>query len=60
VPGDPSGFPTLVCLVLLIGGIQLFSVGVLGQYLSKTYLETKARPLYILKETNSTPQNDDA
>lgn len=56
VPGDPSGFPTLVCLILLIGGIQLFSIGILGQYMSKTYLETKKRPLYILKETNIKPE----
>jgi glucosyltransferase len=51
--GDPvAGFPTLACLVLMIGGIQLFSVGVLGQYLAKTYLETKKRPIYIIKEDN--------
>ncbi|MDD3334483.1 MAG: glycosyltransferase family 2 protein [Eubacteriales bacterium] len=49
--GDPvAGFPALICIILLLGGIQLFSVGVLGQYLSKTYLETKKRPIYIAKE----------
>ena len=49
--GDPvTGFPMLICIVLLLGGIQLFCIGILGQYLSKTYLETKRRPLYILKE----------
>lgn len=51
--GDPvAGFPTLICLILLIGGIQLFCIGILGQYLSKTYLETKKRPIYIVKETD--------
>ncbi len=51
--GDPvSGFPTLIGVILLIGGIQLFCVGILGQYLSKTYLETKHRPIYITKEEN--------
>lgn len=52
VPGDPAGFPTLICIILLAAGLQLFSIGILGQYLSKTYLETKGRPIYILKETN--------
>ena len=49
--GDPvAGFPTLICVIFLIGGIQLFCVGILGQYLAKTYLETKRRPLYLVKE----------
>ncbi len=49
--GDPvAGFPATVCIMLLLGGLQLFSVGILGQYLSKTYLETKRRPIYIAKE----------
>ncbi|MEG0997017.1 MAG: glycosyltransferase, partial [Clostridia bacterium] len=39
-----------ICVVLMLGGIQLFCVGILGQYLSKTYLETKKRPIYIAKE----------
>lgn len=51
--GDPvAGFPTLSCLILFIGSIQLFSVGILGQYLSKVYSEVKHRPIYICKETN--------
>ena len=49
--GDPvAGFPMMICIILLLGGIQLFCIGILGQYLSKTYLETKRRPIYILKE----------
>ncbi|MBC5580325.1 glycosyltransferase family 2 protein [Anaerofilum sp. BX8] len=49
--GDPvAGWPSMVCIILLVGGIQLFSIGVLGQYLSKTYLETKRRPVYIARE----------
>ena len=48
--GDPvAGFPATICIVLLLGGIQLFCIGILGQYLSKTYLETKKRPIYIAK-----------
>ena len=51
--GDPtSGWPSLVCIIMLIGGIQLLCIGILGQYLAKTYLETKNRPIYISKETN--------
>ncbi len=50
--GDPvAGYPSMMCVMFFIGGIQLFSIGVLGQYLSKTYLETKNRPIYIIKET---------
>ena len=49
--GDPtSGWPSLVCIILLIAGIQLFCTGIVGQYLSKTYLEVKKRPMYIVKE----------
>jgi glycosyltransferase involved in cell wall biosynthesis len=49
--GDPvSGWPSLACIIIFIGGIQLLCVGILGQYLSKVYLETKQRPIYIKKE----------
>lgn len=47
-----SGWSSTISVILLLGGIQLFSIGILGQYLSKTYLETKNRPIYICKETN--------
>ncbi len=48
--GDPvAGFPATICIILFLGGIQLFCMGILGQYLSKTYLETKKRPIYIVK-----------
>lgn len=51
--GDPvAGWPSLVCIMFFIGGIQLFCHGITAQYLSKTYLETKNRPKYIIKETN--------
>ena len=51
--GDPtSGWPSLVCIIFFVSGIQLFCLGIMGQYLSKTYLETKNRPIYIVKETN--------
>lgn len=47
-----SGWPSLVCIIFLVSGVQLFSLGIIGQYLSKTYLEVKRRPIYIVKETN--------
>ena len=51
--GDPtSGWPSLVCILFFVSGIQLFSLGIIGQYLSKTYLEVKKRPIYIVKESN--------
>lgn len=51
--GDPtSGWPSMVCIILFVSGIQLFCMGIIGQYLAKTYLETKKRPIYIIKETN--------
>ena len=51
--GDPtSGWPSLVCIIFMVSGIQLFSLGIIGQYLSKTYLEVKRRPIYIIKEEN--------
>ena len=51
--GDPtSGWPSLVCIIFMVSGIQLFSLGIIGQYLSKTYLEVKQRPIYIVSETN--------
>lgn len=52
--GDPvAGWPSLVCIITFLGGIQLFCLGILGLYLSKTYLETKNRPIYIVKESDS-------
>ena len=51
--GDPTnGWPSLVCIIFMVSGIQMFSLGIIGQYLSKTYLEVKKRPIYIVKETN--------
>lgn len=50
--GDPtSGWPSLACIIVFVSGIQLFTIGIIGQYLSKTYLEVKKRPIYIVKET---------
>ena len=49
--GDPtSGWPSLVCIIMLVSGVQLFCLGILGQYLSKTYMEVKKRPIYLVKE----------
>ena len=52
--GDPtSGWPSMVCIMLLCSGVQLFCLGIVGEYLAKTYLEVKHRPVYIAKETEA-------
>lgn len=49
--GDPtSGWPSLVCIISLISGVQLLCLGIVGQYLAKTYMEVKDRPIYLVKE----------
>ncbi|MCM1192290.1 MAG: glycosyltransferase family 2 protein [Butyrivibrio sp.] len=49
--GDPvSGWPSLVCIMLFLSGVQFFCTGILGQYLAKTYMEVKRRPMYLVKE----------
>ncbi|MGN0163096.1 MAG: glycosyltransferase family 2 protein [Candidatus Ornithomonoglobus sp.] len=49
--GDPvAGYPSTVCIIFLVSGVQMFSIGILGQYMSKTYMETKDRPKYIIRE----------
>lgn len=49
--GDPvSGWPSLACIIIFMSGIQLFFLGIIGEYLAKTYLETKKRPIYIIRE----------
>ena len=49
--GDPtSGWPSQVCIMLFVSGVQLFCLGIVGQYLSKTYMEVKKRPIYLVKE----------
>ncbi len=51
--GDPvAGYPSMVCIIFLLSGVQLFTIGILGQYIAKTYMETKQRPQYIVRETN--------
>ena len=49
--GDPtSGWPSMICILCLISGVQLFCMGIIGQYLSKAYMEVKERPIYICRE----------
>lgn len=56
--GDPvSGWPSTVCIIFFVSGIQLFCLGIMGQYLAKTYLEVKNRPIYIVKETEKDVKN---
>lgn len=51
--GDPvSGWPSLACIIFLVSGVQLLCTGIVGEYLSKTYLETKKRPIFILKDAS--------
>lgn len=58
--GDPvQGWPSLACIITFLGGIQLLCLGIMGQYLAKTYLETKRRPLYLVRETNVEPRAHD-
>ena len=58
--GDPvSGWPSLACLIMFVGGIQLFFFGIMGIYLSKIYLEVKERPVYIVKETEESDKNEE-
>ena len=50
--GDPvGGWPSMMCVILFLGGVQLLCIGISGQYLAKTYLETKHRPVYLVRET---------
>jgi len=52
--GDPvNGWASTICVIIFIGGIQLFCLGIMGQYIAKTYLETKKRPHFIIGETNA-------
>lgn len=56
--GDPvQGWPTLMCVIIIVSGVQLLSLGIMGQYIGKTYMETKNRPIYIIDETNK-KEND--
>lgn len=47
-----SGFATTICLILFVGGIQLFCIGILGQYLAKDYLENKKRPIFLVQSSS--------
>lgn len=50
--GDPvGGWPSMMCVMLFLGGVQLLCIGISGQYLAKTYLEAKRRPVYLVRET---------
>lgn len=51
--GDPvSGWASTVCIITFIGGVQLFCIGIMGQYIAKIYMETKKRPHYIISDSN--------
>ncbi|MBQ3427565.1 MAG: glycosyltransferase family 2 protein [Clostridia bacterium] len=51
--GDPvAGYPSMICVILFLSGMQMLFIGILGQYLAKTYLETKSRPVYVVRDSN--------
>lgn len=51
--GDPvAGWASTICIVMFIGGVQLFCLGIMGQYIAKTYMESKNRPHYIIADSN--------
>lgn len=53
--GDPiQGFPTLITVMLFLGGVQLIAIGILGEYIARIFNETKKRPTYIVREHNGT------
>ncbi len=53
-----AGWTSLVCIIFLVSGVQLFCIGIMGAYLSRTYLETKHRPIYILKEESQNQEEE--
>jgi len=58
--GDPtSGWPSLACIILMVSGIQLFCMGILGQYMGKTYIEVKNRPIYLASIVETGEEQDD-
>ena len=58
--GDPvAGWPSTMCVIVLLGGLQLLCIGILGAYLSKVYLETKRRPIYIIREQDNKLTDED-
>ena len=52
IGGSIAGWASIVSIILFMGGLQLLSIGIIGKYVSKIFLETKKRPIYIVKETN--------
>ena len=58
--GDPvAGWASIVCIIIFIGGIQLFCIGIMGQYIAKIYMESKHRPVFIISESNRGQKNDE-
>ena len=57
--GDPvAGWASIVCIIIFIGGLQLFCLGIIGQYIAKIYMETKHRPIFIISESNRDNWNE--
>lgn len=54
---EVPGYASIICLITFIGGIQLIALGIIGEYLSRTYIQVKNRPIYVIKETNKETNN---
>jgi hypothetical protein len=54
---DVAGYPSIICLIIFLGGLILVSLGIIGEYVSKIYLEVKHRPIYLIDKTNIRDDN---
>lgn len=54
---DVKGYPSIICAILIVGGIVLISLGIVGEYIARIYMEVKNRPNYLINETNILPEN---